>query len=1684
MKNFFLLLLLIYIFCFYQGFANPTFNKIYTNNAEKILTPPPPSNDDPCNATPLSVGTSCTYVNATNASATATAGVPVPGCAGYSGGDVWFTVIVPANGSLSVSTQASAMTDGGMAFYSGTCNALTLISCDDNSGTGNMPEIYSSTLTPGATIWIRVWENGNNNNGSFRICATNPPTRPQCGGNRPAGNSCGNAIPVCNFDGYCGNTSSIYAPPHTWTELTNSFSSCLGGASIENNSFVKFTANATSATFNVWVYNSQNNLGIQMFFFQSSGNCSGNVTCRGGYNNNILFPSALPHPITASPLVIGQTYYLMFDGYAGDVCDYTIDPLSGVDILTVNTNPTSPTICLGSNITLSATGGTTSAVYSWRVLPTGSSQASLNTTTGTSVIATPTANTTYQVVATTSTCNLTKSIDVQVITAPSAPVVANQTFYCAGENAVPLSAAGITGATINWYTSVTGGIAQASITPSTTTPGTTTYYVSQSLPCGESPRVQTDVVVYQSPVIPNQTQTICSGNSFTVSPVDAPSSGTVVPLGTTYTWTVASNTNVTGYSDETTGLGSISQTLTNTSNTPQQVVYTVTPTSGTTGNCIGASFTTTVTITPRPAIQNEITSTCSGTAFSVTPSNTTIGNSIPSGTIYTWTVVPNSNVSGLSSQAVGQTTISQTLNNLTSSIQSVTYNVASSNGLCAGSNFTVTVSLINNAPVPSVTSPVIYCQNVVANANPLTANGLPGATYLWYSTPTGGPAGITTPPIPSTSSAGTTSYYVSQTISCGESNRAKIDVIVNPIATIPNQTATICSGSSFSSAPSNTPPSTIVPTGTLYTWTVVVNGNVSGNSDETTGQSSISQTLTNLTNTIQTVTYNVTPITGSCPGTSFTVIVTVNPMPQIAPQNTNICSGQTFTLTPNSTIVPAGTTYTWNVSSNTNVTGQLDVNTPQNNITQTLTNLTNTAQNVTYNITPTSGACIGTSFNGLISVNPKPSIPNQTITIWTGEAFNVTPSNNPPTTILPAGTNYTWTVAPNTNVVGYGDETIGKLSISQTLTNNTNASQTVIYTVTPTSGATGSCVGSTFTITVIVNPKPLIPNQTGTICSSKTYTFTPVNNPPITIVPGGTLFTWIASSNPNITGQTNETSGQPIFTQTLSNTGTTDEVITYTVTPTLPGSSSTTISSFTIAVTVHPSSTVTVPASPIIVCNGENINAINFTSDPIGGTFDWTNNDNSIGLGLSGIGTINSFNAVNTTSSTITSSISVTPTVNGCTGIPSSFSIKVNPSPKVNVPLGIEVCNGKTTSIIQFSSLPAGGTFSWVNSNPGIGLNPTGPNDIPPFTAINTSSADVNSTITVTPNVNSCNGTSENFVITVHPTPTVNVPSNYTICNGINTTPLSFTSVPNGGTFSWVNDNTSIGLGLSNSNDIPSFTAINNSTNPISANITVTPTVNSCIGTQATFTIMVNPRLSLGNDLEIDSCYSSAVNLDLLFNTNNLNPVWTLNNNPIINTNYITVSGNYQLIATNTDNCSDTAIARVHILPKVIANAGQDTTAVIGEPFKLNGSGGISFDWSPTSALISLSNVPNPTAVINHDQLFFLETKDIAGCKGFDTVFVKVYEGPTYYIPTSFTPNGDGVNDIFRVIPVGITNTDYFRIYDRYGKLLFQTNRWLRGWDGNFQGRIQPTGTYVWMVKGIDKNGEIIEKKGTVILLR
>ncbi|WP_456437901.1 T9SS sorting signal type C domain-containing protein [Psychroserpens sp.] len=155
--------------------TNPPTPGATSNITFELLITSPISNDDCANAVELFSEVDCSFVTYTNAGATGSVGPPAPTCANYLGGDVWFTYEVGASGEFTVTTEAGVMLDSGLAIYSGTCGTLSQLSCnDDFGGSGNMSSITLTGRTPGEILYIRLWEYGNNNNGTFGICITVP----------------------------------------------------------------------------------------------------------------------------------------------------------------------------------------------------------------------------------------------------------------------------------------------------------------------------------------------------------------------------------------------------------------------------------------------------------------------------------------------------------------------------------------------------------------------------------------------------------------------------------------------------------------------------------------------------------------------------------------------------------------------------------------------------------------------------------------------------------------------------------------------------------------------------------------------------------------------------------------------------------------------------------------------------------------------------------------------------------------------------------------------------------------------------------------------------------------------------------------------------------------------------------------------------------------------------------------------------------------------------------------------------------------------------------------------------------------------------------------------------------------------------------------------------------------------
>jgi gliding motility-associated-like protein len=197
-------------------------------------------------------------------------------------------------------------------------------------------------------------------------------------------------------------------------------------------------------------------------------------------------------------------------------------------------------------------------------------------------------------------------------------------------------------------------------------------------------------------------------------------------------------------------------------------------------------------------------------------------------------------------------------------------------------------------------------------------------------------------------------------------------------------------------------------------------------------------------------------------------------------------------------------------------------------------------------------------------------------------------------------------------------------------------------------------------------------------------------------------------------------------------------------------------------------------------------------------------------------------------------------------------------------------------------------------------------------------------------------------------------------------------------------------------------------------------------------------------------------------------------------------AGNYtaRLVAESDKGCvSDTAVESF-IVNKAVAFAGNDTIVEVNKPFQLKAGGnGISFNWSPATVLNNPA-LQQPTATLADEQLFMLEIETAEGCKATDEVLVKTFKGSEVYVPTGFTPNGDGRNDLLKPLYIGIKKIDYFTIYNRWGQIIYRTTNMQDGWDGRFDFKNQPAGTYVWLVKATGLQGKEIFVKGTTLLIR
>ena len=316
------------------------------------------------------------------------------------------------------------------------------------------------------------------------------------------------------------------------------------------------------------------------------------------------------------------------------------------------------------------------------------------------------------------------------------------------------------------------------------------------------------------------------------------------------------------------------------------------------------------------------------------------------------------------------------------------------------------------------------------------------------------------------------------------------------------------------------------------------------------------------------------------------------------------------------------------------------------------------------------------------------------------------------------------------------------------------------------------------------------------------------------------------------------------------------------------------------------------------------------------------------------------------------------------------------------------------------------------------------------------------------------------------------------VCQGDS---MLFNPVTDGLKFSWTP-----AAGLSNAAQKNPEAAPSSSTQ-----YSLTASVGHCSTTDAvTISVVPYPQANAGPDTAICYGFSTVLQGSIKAAYFNWTPAHDLANgqslhptaSPIQTTAYI-------LTVTDTLGCPkpfrDTVLVTVY--PKVAAFAGNDTSIVVNQPLQLGASGGHNYSWSPSTGMDD-PFIYNP--VIKPDPSFDIITYTLTvetadGCFGTDEMTVKVFKtGPDLFVPNAFTPNGDGRNDLLRPIMAGIQKLEFFRVYNRWGELVFSTSQSGSGWDGTLHGQAQPMGTYVYAAQAIDYLGHKITKRGTATLIR
>lgn len=1392
-----------------------------------------------------------------------------------------------------------------------------------------------------------------------------------------------------------------------------------------------------------------------------------------------------PTPVLTDP----ATYFLQITN--GNCASARV--LVDVSILQQPAAPTvnAPIICNGTSATLTPTGP--GGTYTWYSTATGTTPITTNPSFTTPALK---VTTTYYVTATSAQGCVSPrtAVTVTVLPVTPPPTASGQTI-CSGDQA--MLTANSTFNNYAWYSQPTGGAAfsnaQVFVTPPLT--ATTTYYVETNNGC-TSARTPVTVIVRPLPTAPTSNgPTICSGTSATLTAsgigtiqwYDSQIGGTLLRTGSTYN-TLPLTTATTFYVQNTNGQCTSPRTAVTVNIYP---VYAPEFTYGSGTFCTGSGGTITPTIydpnggtfSAAPAglvfvstTTGEIDAGASAPGkYKIsftnngpcpkTTSATIMFTGTPDATFHYGATEfcqgsthpvpifgPNSSAGIFSGGVVFENTSTGEIDLAHSKPGTyVIKNTIASTGGCPGSIKTQTITIDPAAGANAGPNQTVPVGTTVQLAGSI---GGSATSATWTTSGTGKFSNANS--LTSTYTPGPGETTVTLTLTTddppGPCGKVTDQVVILFNATPPAPTVAnpppICAGSAASL-------SATAPGGT-YNWFTVATGGTSIQ----TGPTFITPPLTaNTTYYVQTtkngLTSARTPVT-------ITIIQPVAP-PTLAVLNPVICSGTSATLTATG----SSGSYIWYDApiGGTLLSKQSSYNTLKLNA------------NATYYVEAVQGSCVSPRTQVDVTVTTLPHITSaSTGTVCSGTAQNYTiTADNPAATFL-------WSRAAVAGISNLAIANQTSSPITEALINTTASAIKVTYLITPSAG---TCPGPVFKYVVTVNPTPVVTNPTTPpVCNGSAVNYTAAFNTPVTAL------SWSRAqvtgiSNAPVMGQAN-----PTIRESLFNTTNAPIDVTYVFnfgTASCPGAA------FNLTVTVEPKAVITGP-SVFIGCTGEPLGYA-IKSNVANATFVWTRPP---AIGISNPPATNQTSPVinetliNTTPGIVPILYNIVPFVNGCPG--TSFNLIVDVNPTMSIPTAksnTPVCEGTT---IELRTNPVtNATYSWTGPN---GFTSADQN--PTITNVTTANA---GSYAVTVTVNGCSTQPVSTMVDVHTKPSVTVDGPQIVCSTVPFITLTGTVTGGSGTGIWSSSNggTDFRPSVNTLGTVQYYpTAADIANSSVTFTLTSTGTDNCAVET-ATHTVIFGPVPVVSAGVAQEVC-SQATQVQLngsrtvttVTNAVNWTPVsgsGTFDNPSLFNAVYYPSASDIQkgsvtlqLNVVSPNQCEfPYADVTINFVPPPTISGGGTRYVLKGHTIVLyptTSDPNVTYLWSP-NVDINDPTLKNPTITGDIDRTYTLTVTDSRGCVSQDAVMVIV--SPELKIDNTFTPNGDGVNDYWNITGLIAYTDASVDIFDRYGQKVFHSLGYPKPWDGTYNGKPVPTGTYYYVIT-TNYNGQVLS--GWVAVIR